>query len=139
MITRIYIGAQRLDLYEDESIDINSSINDASDISKTTTDYSKSFTVPASKVNNKLFKHYYNANLDNSFDARTKVEGRVELYNVPYKLGKFRLLKVNVKKGKPESYTVNFVGNLVDIKKKVGKDLLSSLDLYVKPQETILL
>mgnify|MGYP003633318046 CR=1 FL=1 len=129
MITRIYIGAQRLDLYEDESIDINSSINDASDISKTTTDYSKSFTVPASKVNNKLFKHYYNANIENSFDARTKVDGRVELYNVPYKLGKFRLLKVNVKKGKPESYTINFVGNLVDIKKKVGKELLSALDL----------
>ena len=127
MITRIYIGAQRLDLFEDESIDINSSINDASDLSKTTTDYSKSFTVPASKTNNKLFKHYYNANIENSFDARTKVDGRVELYNVPYKLGKFRLLKVNVKKGLPESYTVNFVGNLVDIKKKVGKDLLSEL------------
>lgn len=129
MITRIYIGSERLDLYKDESIDINSSINDASDISKTTTDYSKSFTVPASKNNNKLFKHYYNANIENSFDARTKIDGRVELYNVPYKLGKFRLLKVNVKKGLPESYTVNFVGNLVDIKKKVGKELLSQLDL----------
>jgi hypothetical protein len=129
LITRIYIGSQRLDLYDDESIDINSSINDASDISKTTTDYSKSFTVPASKTNNKLFKHYYNANIENSFDARTKIEGRVELYNVPYKIGKFRLLKVNVKKGNPESYTVNFVGNLVDIKKKVGKELLSEIDL----------
>lgn len=129
MISRIYISGQRIDLFEDESIDINSSITDVSDIKKTTTDFSRDFTVPASATNNNIFKHYYNADIENSFDARTKVVGRVELYNVPYKIGKFRLLKVNVKSGKPYSYTINFVGNLVDIKKSVGKDELSSLDL----------
>lgn len=129
MIARIYIGGKRVDLFEDETITVNSSIGDVSDIQKTTTDYSKDFTVPASANNNKLFKHYYNADIDNSFDARTKVLGRIELSGVPFKFGKFRLLKVAVKSGKPESYTINFVGNLVDIKKELGKDELSSLDL----------
>lgn len=127
MITRIYISGEEINLFEDESIDVNSSITDVADIKKTTTDFSRDFTVPASSKNNRIFKHYYDANIENSFDARTKVVGRIELYNVPYKTGKFRLLKVNVKKGKPESYTINFVGNLVDIKKSVGKDELSDL------------
>lgn len=129
MITQIYIEGQRLDLFENESININSSIADVSDIEKVTTEYSKEFTVPASSINNRLFKHYYDININNTFDARVKVNGNIQLGGVPFRFGKFRLLKVNLKKNKPESYTINFVGNLVDIKKKLGKDELSSLDL----------
>lgn len=129
MIGAIYIDDQRLNLFEDESVIVNSSIADVSDIKKVTTDYSKDFTVPATKTNNKFFKHYYNADIDNTFDARTKVKGFIELGGLPFKFGKIRLLKVNVKKGKPESYTINFVGNLVDIAKEVGRDELSDLDL----------
>lgn len=129
MITQIYIEGQRLDLFDDESININSSIADVSDIEKVTTEYSKEFTVPASSINNRLFKHYYDFNINNTFDARVKVNGNIQLGGVPFRFGKFRLLKVNLKKNKPESYTINFVGNLVDIKKELGKDELSSLDL----------
>ena len=129
MIVRLYIEGVRVDLYEEQAIEIKNSISDSSDIKKINTDFSKDFTVPASNENNKTFKHYYNANVDNTFDARTKVGGVIELSGVPYKFGKVSLLKVNVKKGKPESYTIKFVGNLVDLKKKFGKDELSSLDL----------
>lgn len=129
MIAQIYIDGNRLDLFEDENIELNSSIIDASDIQKSTTDFSREFTVPASARNNKYFKHYYDANIDNTFDARTKVKGAIELSGVPFKFGKFRLLKVNVRNNKPYSYTINFVGNLTDIKKTLGNDLLSDLDL----------
>ena len=129
MIVRLYIEGVRVDLYEEQAIEIKNSISDSSDIKKINTDFSKDFTVPASNENNKTFKHYYNANVDNTFDARTKVGGVIELSGVPYRFGKVSLLKVNVKKGKPESYTIKFVGNLVDLKKKFGKDELSSLDL----------
>ena len=60
--------------------------------------------------NNKLFKHYYDANIDNTFDARIKVDGRIEIDGVRFRVGKFLLQKVNVKQGKPTSYTINFFG-----------------------------
>lgn len=129
MIVDIYIGNFKLDMFKDESIELNSSVANINDISKNTTEYTKSFTVPASHINNKIFKHYYNANIDNTFDARTKVDGRIELSGIPFKFGKWRLEKVAVKQNKPSSYTINFRGNLVSLKEKFKEDELTSLDL----------
>jgi hypothetical protein len=129
MVVKLYIGDTRLDLFQDENIEVTSSITNSSDITKNTTDYSKDFTVPATNINNQVFKHYYNANIDNTFDARIKVDGRIELDGIPYKSGKWRLEKVNVKKGYPSSYTIVFFGSLVSLVDLVGDDLLSDLDL----------
>lgn len=129
MIVKIYIGTDQVELQKDESISITSSVLSIQDITKNTTDYSKAFTVPASESNNKLFKHYYDANVDNTFDARIKVDGRIEIDGVVFRIGKFLLQKVNVKQGRPTSYTINFFGNLVSISDALGKDELSVLDL----------
>ena len=131
MVIKLYIGSDKLDLFEDENIEVNSSIADVSDITKNTTEYTKSFTVPASASNNLIFKHYYNANLIGSevFDARIKVEGFIELDGIPFKYGKFRLSKVSIKKGVPYSYTINFWGNLTNIKDTLKKDEISDLNL----------
>ena len=131
MITNVYIENSKLDLFNDEPIEVNSSITNIDDITKNSTDYSKSFTVPATKTNNRIFKHYYDATIDNTFDARVKVNGRIELGGIPFKFGKWKLQKVNVKQNKPSSYTINFTGNLVSLKDKLKDDLLSSLDLSV--------
>jgi len=129
MIVNIYIGGDKVDLFKEENIEINSSVADIEDITKNTTDYTKTFTVAASKENNKLFKHWYNADIDNSFDARIKVDGRIELDGMLFRIGKFRLSKVSVKHGAPSSYTINFWGNLLSLKDSLGKDELSDLDL----------
>tara|TARA_R110000744_G_scaffold1313_2_gene4647 strand:- start:194 stop:2614 length:2421 start_codon:yes stop_codon:yes gene_type:complete len=129
MITTLYIQGSKLDQQKDESVEINSSVLDISDITRNTGDYTKTFTVPASKSNNKIFKHWYDANIDNSFDARIKVDGEIHLDGILFKIGRFRLTKVNVKKNKPESYTINFFGNLVNLKDTIGKDELKDLDL----------
>jgi hypothetical protein len=129
MIVKIYIGENQIELQKDESISITSSVLDIQDITKNTTDYSRAFTVPASEANNKTFKHYYDANIDNTFDARIKVDGRIEIDGIVFRIGKLLLQKVNVKQGKPTSYTINFYGNLVSISDALGKDELSKLDL----------
>lgn len=129
MVLKLFIGNDKLDLFKDENITIKSSIADTQDITKNTTDFTKTFTVPASDENNRIFNHYYDATIDNSFDARIKVPGKIELDGVPFKFGKFRLSKVKVKRGRPFSYTINFWGNLIDIKTKIGKDELKELDL----------
>lgn len=129
MRTAIYIGEWRVDQQAQESVDVVSSVLDITNITKNTGDYTKTFTVPASKRNNILFKHWYDATIDNSFDARIRVEGRIEIDGFLFKKGKFRLSKVSVKKGAPSNYTINFFGNLPSLKDIVKKDLLSDLNL----------
>ena len=126
-MVNLFINGELLDQYKDESVDIVSSVLDVSDITKNTGDYSKSFTIPASKNNNRIFKHWYNASIDNGFDARSKVEGSIDIDGVPFKLGTFRLNKCNIVKGRLESYTINFFGNLPNIKDTIGEDMLSDL------------
>lgn len=135
MIAKIYIGADRLDLYKDENIFLTSSVASINDISKNTTDFTQGFTVPASETNNRIFKHYYDANIDNGFDARTPVAGRIELDGLPFKSGKFSLTKVALASGNPTSYTINFTGNLVSIREKLKDDLISDLDLTAYDHE----
>ena len=55
---QLYIEGQEVEMYKDESISLTQSIQDIKDISKIFTDFSKTFNVPASKINNKLFKHF---------------------------------------------------------------------------------
>ena len=131
-MVNLFINGELLDQYADESVDIVSSVLDVSDITKNTGDYSKSFTVPASKNNNRLFKHWYKASIDNGFDARSKVEGSIDIDGVPFKLGKWRLNKCNIVKGRLESYTINFFGNLPNISDTIGAVSYTHLTLPTK-------
>lgn len=128
MTVKIYIENELLDLFEEQVIELNSSVANTDDISKINTDYTKTFTVPSSDKNDKIFKHYYNADIDNTFDARTKKNGRIELDGFPFRTGKIRLEKVLVKSGEPSAYTIIFWGNLVNFKNLMKDDELSSLD-----------
>lgn len=131
MRLKIYIENQLIDLFNDETIELTSAIANTEDITKMNTDYTKTFTVPASATNNKLFKHYYNADIDNTFDARTKKDCRIELDGFPFRTGKMRLEKVSVKQGRAHAYTINFWGNLVNFKDLIKDDELTALDFSV--------
>lgn len=128
MIIKLYIGEESIDRFKDENIELNSSIANINDITKNTTEYTRSFTVPATARNNKTFKHYYDANIDNTFDARVKQSGRIELDGLPFKYGKWRLDKVQVKQNRPYAYTLTFWGNLISLKDKFKNDELKDLD-----------
>ena len=54
----------RVDLMEEDLIELTQVIQDARDIEKIFTDYSRTFNLPASKTNNKIFKHWYNPDID---------------------------------------------------------------------------
>lgn len=62
----IYIGDYRLDLFQDEEISINLNVQNIKDISKVFTDFTQSFTVPASGINNEVLKQYYRTDVDAS-------------------------------------------------------------------------
>jgi hypothetical protein len=119
--------SKRIELFADESINIVSSIQNFNDLGKIFTDYSKSFTVPASSVNNKIFSYWYENSVNNSFDHRKKYFGRIEIDNMIFRFGKFQLEKADKKNNMIESYTINFTGNLTQIKDKFKDDKLASL------------
>ena len=125
---QLYISDTRVDLFQDETISITDSIQNISDISKVFTPFSKSFNLPASSVNNKLFKHYYNFNIQDGFDARFQVTARIEINQVPFRTGKIRLDGVSMKNNQPFAYKVVFFGEPSSLNDLFGNEVLSSLN-----------
>jgi hypothetical protein len=126
---QIYIGGQRLELFDDEKISVTSSIQNVSDISKIFTDFSQSFTVPASNINNAVFAHFYNSDVEGNFLANNRVNALIEIDTIPFRAGKIQLEKANIKNNMVESYTITFYGQTVSLKDRFGEDKLSALDL----------
>ena len=87
-VLQLFIENERVDLYKDESVSITQSIKNVKDISKIFTEFTKTFTIPATKTNNRIFKHYYNFDIVNGYDARLKKNARLEINNLPFKKGK---------------------------------------------------
>jgi hypothetical protein len=127
MITALYIGNEKLDLFKDDNIVIKNSVSKIEDITKVFTDTSNSFSVPASDNNNRIFKHFYNASINNAFDARKLVLGAIYLDGLHYKSGNFKLNKVILKSQKAHSYSLDFFGLLTELKELLKDDKLSSL------------
>ena len=74
---QLYIESNRLDLFKDETVSLTQTIQNVKDVAKVFTSFSKTFSLPASKTYNKIFKHYYNFNIVNVYDARKKKVGRI--------------------------------------------------------------
>jgi len=133
---QLYIEGQRVDMFKDESVSITQSIQNVKDIAKVFTEFTKTFTLPASKTNNKIFKHYYNFDITGGFDARTKKDATLELNHLPFKKGKRKLEGVDLQNRKPKSYRITFFGNTVTLKDLLGEDKLNALTSLNSLNET---
>lgn len=135
---QLYVGTDRVQLFGGDAISITDSIKNAKDISKVFTTFSKQFSVPASKQNNRIFKHYYNYSITgaNSFDARIKQDAILEINYLPFKKGKLKLDGVDLRGNKPYAYRVTFFGSVVELKDVLGEDKLPSLEtaLNISPK-----
>jgi hypothetical protein len=124
----IYIEGQRLELFNDEKITINSSVQNISDISKTYTDFSQSFTIPASINNNKIFQYFYLNEVDSTLDYNVRRSALIEIDLIPFRTGKIQLEKAQLKNGEVDNYSITFYGDLVTLKDLFAEDKLASLD-----------
>lgn len=125
---QLYINNERIDLFKDESISIVESIKNSRDIAKVFTTFSKQFTVPASKENNKIFKHFYNYYIVGGFDARKTQPATIEIDNITFRKGRLKLNGVKMKNNKPYAYNITFFGSIIDLKDILGEDKLPDLD-----------
>ena len=126
---QIYINGLRADTFKDESVSITQSIQNVRDVGKIFTDFTQSFNLPASKNNNKIFKHFYNFNIDGGFDARTKITTKLELNFLEFQTGVLQLNGVKMKNNQANSYNVTFFGNTINLKTLLAEDKLDVLDL----------
>jgi hypothetical protein len=125
---QLYIEGNRIELFNDEQIQVTSSIQNVQDISKTFTDFSQGFTVPASDVNNVFFEHWYNSDIDFTTDNNLRKDAYIEINLSTFRKGKVQLDGATLTNGKPSSYKLTFYGEGVTLKDTFGEDLLSDLD-----------
>jgi hypothetical protein len=119
---------KRIELFSDEKISVTSSVQDISDISKTFTDFSQSFTVPATVANNAIFKHWYENDVDNGFDGRKRKNAYIELDTIPFRKGTIQLEKAQFKNGNLDNYQITFFGSIVSLKDRFNNLSLKDVD-----------
>ena len=117
-----------LDLYADESISIDYNLADLRDPAVIFSPISKSFSVPATDVNNQFFKHYYDVSVSGGFNPYAKQD--VTLYSDDLTLlsGYLQLLDVAMDRGVPKQYQILVAGENARFARNVGEKELRELD-----------
>jgi hypothetical protein len=122
------LNYSRLELFNDEKITVNSTIQNVTDISKIFTDFSQSFTIPCTPTNNAIFQHFYENDINANIDFQNRYNAFIEIDTVLFRRGKIQLEKTNLKNGSPDSYSLTFYGAGVSLKDLFSEDKLSQLD-----------
>jgi hypothetical protein len=112
-------GQVLCDLYEEENIPLTLSVDDFTNIAEKTQSYSKSFDVPATDRNNRIFTHIFDITktIETAYDFNPYVQTRAILKNdgVVVFEGSLRLLEIVDKEGEI-SYNVNLYSSSVALK-----------------------
>jgi len=116
----------RVDLMEEDLIELTQVIQDARDIEKIFTDYSRTFNLPASKTNNKIFKHWYNPDID-GFDNQIFCSARIELNHLHFRFGKIKLEEAVLKNNVISMYKVTFFGDTLTLTDLIKDDNINNL------------
>jgi len=125
---QVYIEGERIELFDDEKINVSSTIQNVQDISKVFTDFSQSFTVPASPVNNKIFQHFYANEVDGTLNPNVRRDAFLEIDHTFFRRGKIQIEKADIKDSATDSYAITFYGDVRTLKDRFGEDKLSMLD-----------
>lgn len=128
MEVQLYIKGQKIDLFKDEKISINLSVKNINDLSKVLTDFTQSFTVPCTPNNNSVFEHWYNADVDGTFNSNIRIDAYLEVNSLPFRYGTVQLENAKLKNGLPYAYSCTFFGAAVSLSDLFKEDMLSSLD-----------
>jgi hypothetical protein len=123
------LSYERLDLFQDEKIEINLNVKNLSDISKVRADFTQSFSIPTSPNNNTLLSYWFDADVDGTFNANIRIDAYIEVNSIPFKFGSVQLESSKLKNGLPYSYSITFYGNSVNLSDKFADDYLRDLDL----------
>ena len=118
-----------LDLFSDEGISIDFNLADLRDPAAIFSPISKSFSLPATDVNNQFFKHYYDVSISGGFNAYAKQDVTLFSDDLIMISGYLQLLDVSLENTVPKQYQVLVAGENARFARNVGEKELIELDL----------
>jgi hypothetical protein len=135
---RLECGGQIIDLPTDFGILINKSIADIREPESRSSDWSKTFTLPGTKRNNKLFTHLFDLNLSirnttatnfsPDFNPNLKATASLYVDEVTQIEGFIRLLNINVTDRHQIQYECTMHGQLADLFTTMADGKLADLN-----------
>lgn len=124
---KLFINNKEVDLYPDETLQINDKIQDSKSFASVFSGFSESYTVPATQRNNDIFKHYYRFDINNGFDANVRQNAIIKVNGVDKYKGFIQLEEVSLKNEAPKDYTIIFTSFISILKQKIKEDTLRSV------------
>lgn len=127
---KIYVDTniEPLDMFEDETISFTAKLNDIEKLSNVFSDFSQSFTVPASPLNNRILKYYYDTNYDNGYNGNIRIPCYLELNSVPFRYGALQIESSQLEFGEATNYKVSFKSAVTQLSELFKDDTINVLD-----------
>lgn len=150
--SQLLINNTEVDLFEDIPVPLNLSVVDIREPQKRTGSWSKTVTIPGSKINNKLFTNFFDVNLavqttgatnfTPDFNPNLKADAVYFIDTIEQFSGIAQLTDVRIIDDKIE-YDLVLKGRLADIFTNLGDSELTDLDLsefdhaYTRPNQIL--
>ena len=129
MIFSIEVDNVVLDLFDDEQVTLTRQIKDLSDLKSVYTDYTQSFQIPATDVNNGVFQNFFDENvLLQSWNQYDGLDATIYVHGIPIFVGVVELTEVNFKNGLPRDYSITFYGRTKNAMLAWGEKTLQEVD-----------
>ena len=118
-----------LDLYQNEPVNLSLSFAELQDITTKNSNFSQSFNLPGSKLNNQLFNFFYDINaIPTNFDPNNKFDAVLMWDGYEIMQGHIRLNGVSIANGEI-IYSVTFYNQIGDLMANIGDKFLFELNL----------
>lgn len=116
-----------IDLFDDESIEVSLSVKQASSIGDILADFSKTFTVPATRRNNAIFRHFYRSDIIDGVGYVRGIPAAIYINGDEFRTGVINLQDSIIKDGDPYAYTLQFFSSIQKLN-EIGSIQLGQLD-----------
>jgi len=118
-----------VDLFQDESVELNRQLKDLQDLSTIWTDYTQSFQIPASDTNNLIFADWFDENIVlGGWNPNLGKDATLYIHSIPVYNGRVEFIGCKYKDGIPQLYNIVFYGTTKKILDVWGETLLNELN-----------
>ena len=118
-----------VDLFNDESVELNRQLKDLQDLSTIWTDYTQAFQIPASETNNQIFSDWFDENVVlGAWNPNIGKDATLLIHSLPVYTGRIEFIGCKFKDGIPQLYNVVFYGTTKKILDVWGETLLNEID-----------
>jgi hypothetical protein len=115
-----------VDLFKDESVELNRQLKDLQDLSTVWTDYTQNFQIPASETNNQIFADWFDENVVlGGWNPNVGKNATLYIHSLPVYDGRVEFIGCKYKDGIPQLYNIVFYGTTKKILDVWGEKLLN--------------